>query len=76
MRPFNDACVATGINIGSGTAPWGSVRREALALVVYKSSAMIKASQRYLLTEHLATMSKVKAGVLVYAMISSYLEPE
>ena len=68
MRPFNDACVATGMNIGSVTGPWGSVKREALALVVYRCLELIYGIEERPLTEHLATISKVKAGVLVQAM--------
>jgi hypothetical protein len=36
VRPLRDACVATGMNIGSWTGPCGSVSIEARALVVCK----------------------------------------
>ena len=35
VSPLSEAWVATGMNIGSGTGPWGSVRIEARAFVVF-----------------------------------------
>ena len=35
VRPLSEAWVATGMNMGSITGPWGRVRTEARALVVF-----------------------------------------
>lgn len=57
-----DAWVATGMKIGRGTEPWGSVRVLARALVVYsKASDWNGAYRCRCLTEHFAWRSKVKA---------------
>lgn len=36
VRPLREACVATGMKIGSWTGPWGRVRRNARARVVWR----------------------------------------
>lgn len=35
VRPLSDAWVATGMKMGKGTGPWGSVSIEARAFVVF-----------------------------------------
>lgn len=45
VKPLRDACVATGMKIGSGTSPWGNFRVLARALVVYGGNNIM--SQEY-----------------------------
>lgn len=42
VSPLSDACVATGMNMGSSTGPWGRIRVEALALLVEQRALMSK----------------------------------
>ncbi len=74
--PLIEACVATGIKIGRETRPWGRVRIDARAFVVYNSDmCMISTNndergiqatddpvQDMTLTEHLAITSKESAA--------------
>lgn len=70
MIPLTEACVATGIKIGRETGPWGRLRTEARAFVVYKPDRCIISTdtaerkrpiEELTLTEHLATTSKESA---------------
>lgn len=63
VKPFSDACVATGMNIGRLTGPWGSVMIEARARVVLVGFCQLgRATSSGRLTEHLATSSKLSAA--------------
>jgi hypothetical protein len=60
---LRDACVATGMNMGRGTRPWGRVRVAARALVVYESQLVggLRSGVAQLCTEQRAERSNVRA---------------
>ena len=85
MSPLREACVATGMKIGSGTGPCGNFKSEARAFVVYRMIRTCFFTYSHVImyigngdafkrqpTEHLAMISSVKAALLVVeAMLSA-----